>query len=118
MFTESLILSVLVLTMCYFTLRSGGRGTVVALLPLLIVPGSNILAHGLAPQLDKLSPLLGPEHWRLLFVLGAVAVTMGLVGGISHNIKQKGFRRGYLFVIGGFTLIFSFLILVAALPNL
>ena len=118
MFTESLILSVLVLTMCYFTLRSGGRGTVVALLPLLIVPGSNILAHGLAPQLDKLSQALSANHWRILFVLGALVVTMGLVGGISRNIKRTGPRRAYLFVFGGFSFLFSFLILASALPHL
>ena len=118
MFTESLILSVLVLTMCYFTLRSGGRGTVVAVLPLLIVPGTNILAYGLAPQLDKLSEALSANHWRVLFVLGALVVTMGLVGGNSRNIKRKGARRGYLLVCGGFSFLFSFLILVSALPQL
>ena len=118
MLTESVILSVLVVTMCYFTLRSGGRGTVLALLPLLIVPGANILAYGLAPQLDKLSEALSASHWRILFVLGALVVTMGLVGGISRNIKNKGPRRAYLCVCGGFSFLFSFLILVSALPNL
>lgn len=118
MFTESLILSVLVLMMCYFTLRSGRRGTVVAVLPLLIVPGMNILAYGLAPWLDKLSEALSANHWRILFVLGALVVTMGLVGGISRTIKRKGARRAYLFVCGGFSFLFSFLILVSALPQL
>lgn len=118
MLTESIILAVLVLTMCYFTLRSGGRGMAIILLPLLVVPSANICAYTLAPQLDKLSSALGPNHWRVLFVLGALVVTMGLVGGISRNIKRKGPRRAYLFLCGGFTLVFSFLILVSALPGL
>lgn len=117
MLTESIILSALVVMMCYFTLRRGGRGTVLALLPLLIVPGANILAYGLAPQLDKFS-FLSVIRWRVLFVLGALVVTMGLVGGISRTIKRKGPRRAYLFVCGGFSFLFSFLILVSALPNL
>ena len=118
MLTESLILFVLVVMMCYFTLRSGSRGIVLALLPLLIVPGANILAYGLAPQLDKLSQALSANHWRILFVLGALVVTMGLVGGISRNIKRVTARRAYLFVCGGFSVLFSFLILVSALPVL
>lgn len=118
MLTESIILTVLVVVMCYLTFRSGRGGTALVLLPLLIVPGANLLGYGLAPQLDKLSTAMGANHWRLLFVLGGLAVTMCLVGGISRNIKRKGFRRGYLFLCGGFSLVFSFLILVAELPNL
>lgn len=118
MLTESFILLILVLMFCYFTLRSGRQGTVLLMLPLVVVPGANLMGFALAPQLDRLSTALGAQHWRLLFVLGALAVTMGLVGAISRNIKRKGVRRGYLFVTGGFTLIFSFLILVKALPNL
>lgn len=117
MLTESIILSVLVLMMSYLTFRSGRGGTAVVLLPLLIVPGANLLGYGLAPQLDKLSTALGPAHWRILFVLGGLAATMCLVGAISRNIRRKGFRRGYLFLCGGFSMIFSFLILVAELPN-
>lgn len=118
MLTESIILVILVVTMSYITLRSGRQGTALVLLPLLIVPGANLLGYGLAPQLDKLTTALGPNHWRLLFVLGGLAVTMGVVGAISRNIKRKGFRRGYLCLCGGFSLVFSFLILVAELPNL
>ena len=118
MLTESFILLILVVVFCYFTLRSGRQGMVLLMLPLLVVPGANVMGFALAPQLDKLSPLLGPEHWRLLFVLGAVAVTMGLVGGISRNIKRVTARRAYLFVCGGFSFLFSFLILVSALPVL
>jgi len=118
MLTESIILSVLLLMMCYFTLRSGGRRTALAPLPLLIVPGVNILSYALAPQLDKLSDTLSANHWRVLFVLGALVVTMGLVGGISRNIKRKGSRRAYLFVCGGFSFLFSFLILASSLPSL
>ncbi len=118
MLTESFILLILVVVFCYFTLRSGRQGMVLLMLPLLVVPGANVMGFALAPQLDKLSPLLGPEHWRILFVLGALVVTMGLVGGISRNIKRKGPRRAYLFVFGGFSFLFSFLILASALPHL
>ena len=118
MMTESIILMILVVTMSYLTLRSGRRGTALVLLPLLIVPGANVLGYGLAPYLDMLTTVLGPEHWRLLFVLAALAVTMCVVGAISRNIKRKGFRRGSLFLCGGFSLVFSFLILVAEFPNL
>ena len=118
MMTESIILMILVVTMSYLTLRSGRRGTALVLLPLLIVPGANVLGYGLAPYLDMLTTALGPEHWRLLFVLAALAVTMCVVGAISRNIKRKGFRRGYLVLCGGFSLVFSFLILVAEFPNL
>ena len=52
------------------------------------------------------------------FVLGALVVTMALVGAISRNIRRKGPRRAYLFVCGGFSLLFSFLILVDVLPSL
>lgn len=118
MLTESFILLILVLMFCYFTLRSGRQGTLLLLLPLVVVPGVNLMGFALAPQLDKLTSALSAEHWRILFVLGGLAVTMALVGGISNNIKRKGVRRAYLFVTGGFTLVFSFLILVAALPAL
>ena len=70
MLTESFILLILVVVFCYFTLRSGRQGMVLLMLPLLVVPGANVMGFALAPQLDKLSPLLGPEHWRILFVLG------------------------------------------------
>ena len=118
MLTESFVLVALVLVMSYLTLRSGRRGTALVLLPLVIVPGVNLLAYGLAPQLDKLSEAMGPNHWRVLLVMLGLAVTMGLVGAISRNIKRKGPRRAYMLLCGGFTLIFSFMILVAALPNL
>lgn len=118
MLTESIILSILVVVMSYLTSRSGRQGTALVLLPLLIVPGANLLGYGLAPQLDRITASLGPDHWRILFVLGGLAVTMCLVGVISQNIRRKGFRRGYLFLCGGFSMIFSFLILVAELPNL
>lgn len=118
MLTESVILAALVLVMYYLTLRSGRRGIALVLLPLLIVPGMNLLGYGLAPQLDKVTSALGPDHWRILFVLGGLAATMCLVGGISRNIRRKGFRRGYLFLCGGFSMIFSFLILVNELVNL
>lgn len=118
MLIESIILSILVVVMSYLTFRSGHQGTALVLLPLLIVPGANLLGYGLAPQLDRITSALGPDHWRILFVLGGLAVTMCLVGGISRNIRRKGFRRGYLFLCGGFSMIFSFLILVAELPNL
>lgn len=118
MLTESVILSLMVVVMWYFTLRSGRRGIAFALLPLLVVPCANVVAFGLSPRLDKLSDALGARHWQLLFVLGALVVTMALVGAISRNIRSKGPRRAYLFVCGGFSLVFSFLILVDVLPSL
>ena len=118
MLTESVILALMVVVMWYFTLRSGRRGIAFALLPLLVVPCANVIAAALAPRLDLLSDALGARHWQVLFVLGALVVTMALVGAISRNIRRKGPRRAYLFVCGGFSLLFSFLILVAEFPNL
>ena len=37
---------------------------------------------------------------------------------LPRNIRRKGPRRAYLFVCGGFSLLFSFLILVDVLPSL
>jgi hypothetical protein len=118
MLTESFVLVVLVVLMSYLTLRSGKRGVALILLPLVVVPLTNLLASGLAPQLDKLSEAMSANHWRVLLVMAALAVTMGLVGGISRNIKKKGPRRTYMLLCGGFSLIFSFMIIRAVLPNL
>ena len=118
MLTESFVLVVLVLLMSYLTLRSGKQGVALILLPLVVVPLTNLLASGLAPQLDKLSEAMSANHWRVLLLMAALAVTMGLVGGISRNIKKKGPRRTYMFLCGGFSLIFSFMIIRAVLPNL
>ena len=115
MLTESVILALMVVVMWYFTLRSGRRGIAFALLPLLVVPCANVIAAALAPRLDLLSDALGARHWQVLFVL---VVTMAWVGAISRNIRRKGPRRAYLFVCGGFSLLFSFLILVDVLPSL
>ena len=92
MLTESVILALMVVVMWYFTLRSGRRGIAFALLPLLVVPCANVIAAALAPRLDLLSDALGARHWQVLFVLGALVVTMALVGAISRNIRRKGHR--------------------------
>ena len=118
MLTESFVVVVLVLLMSYLTLRSGKRGMALILLPLVVVPLANLLASGLAPQLDKLSEAMSASHWRVLLVMAAMAITMGLVGGISRNIKKKAPRRTYMLLCGGFSLIFSFMILVDVLPIL
>ena len=101
--TESFVVVVLALLMCYLTARSGKRGVALILLPpLVIVPLANLLASALAPRLDLLSASITANYWRVLIVLVALAVTMGLVGGISRNIEKKAARRTYMFLCGGF----------------
>ena len=117
--TESFVVVVLALLVCYLTARSGKRGVALILLPsLVIVPLANLLASALAPRLDLLSASITANYWRVLIVLVALAVTMGLVGGISRNIKKKAARRTYMFLCGGFSLAFAFMIFVSILPSL
>lgn len=113
---ESLAVLVLILTISYISLRTGRRGTSLAVLPLALLPLINLVGSWVSPQLARLG---GTRiHWWILFVVAGLAAQGAILGAISRAITQKGVRRTYLGMCGGFSVIFALLILFQLFPRI
>lgn len=108
MLMESIVAILLTLIVSYIYLRAGKRAMSIAVLPLILVPFSNLLAYLLRGSLGQLFSL-GPTVWRLIFILAGLAVSVALVGSISTKLRKGSSRRFYLVICVGYCLIFAIL---------
>lgn len=105
--TESVVVILLTIIISYLYMRRQRRGIAVAILPLAVLPIMNLVGYFVSTKVTGMT-LLSPQQWRVMFLMLGLIVGGSLFGIISHNIKRGAGRRVYLFMCGGFTVIFAF----------
>ncbi len=99
--------------MAFSTMRSGRYYFSLGVLPLAIVPFIHLMGNVIARGLSALTPL-SYFMARIGVDIAALVVACILFGIMSVHIKGKKQRLSYLVLCGGFTLIFT-CVLVARL---
>ncbi|MEG1942932.1 MAG: hypothetical protein RR049_03875 [Angelakisella sp.] len=106
MVTESVVVILLTLIISYMYMRRGKRGIAMAVLPLAVMPFANLIGHFISTSFGD--ALLSAKQWQVMFLMIGLIAGGSLFGIISSNIKKRSSRRMYLFVCGGFTVLFAF----------
>lgn len=102
---ESCAIIVILLVMAWMFAHTGHGAIGVAVLPLVVLPVFNLAAIPISAVVAPTIPTMGvPEVSLITDVLGLV-VTCILLGLIATHIKAAKYRRAYLVVCCGYSLI-------------
>ena len=102
---ESCAILIILLVMAWMFAHTGHAAVGVAVLPLVVLPVFNLVAIPISSLLAPSIPALGVPEVRLMAEVLGLAVTCILLGLIATHIKAAKYRRAYLIVCCGYSLI-------------
>ena len=100
---------VLVLAFSFICLRSRRKDFAIAIIPLIILPAIHIGGIYLSRLLSSFLPFSSFEVHIFMDIM-ALLVACILFGLNSGRFTQTPVRRGYLWICGGFTLLFAWIL--------
>ncbi len=106
MLAECWAIVLIVLIMSYVFLRMGKQAIALSVLPLVILPLGHIIARRAGILLSQLLPIAAQEG-RIFVDVVALVLGVSIIGAIAHKIKDVLFRRMYVFLCGGFSIILA-----------
>ena len=105
MLIESCAIIVILLVMAWMFAHTGHAALAVAVLPLVVLPVFNLAAVPVSAVLAPTIPTMGVPEVSLITDLLGLAVTCVLLGLIATRIRSAKYRRAYLVVCCGYSLL-------------
>lgn len=116
MLVECWVIVILICAMAVIFIRRGAPQQGVAILPLVLVPLSYLVAGPLSRVLDPLFPTLSFALFRISITLVGLVIACVLFGLLAGNMGGKASRRVYMILCGGFSVILCIVLITSILP--